>query len=180
MLTITVPETELFDEANSEFVTLPAVTLSLEHSLVSLARWESKWEQSFLSTKEKTLEQTVWYVIAMTLDTDIAPEVYSRLTNDNIGEINAYIDSKMTATTFNEINKGSSVQETVTAELIYYWMIALQVPFECETWHLNRLLTLIKVVNIKNQPAKKMSQADIAERQRRLNAERMAKYGTTG
>lgn len=179
MLTIQVSAVELFDEDKNEFVTSAATTLELEHSLASLSSWESKWEQPFLGPQEKTTEQTLDYVRHMTLTPGIPPEFFLTLSNDNIDAVNRYINTKMTATTFNEMPDKVKSREIVTAELIYYWMIALDIPFECENWHLNRLLTLIKVVNIKNQPAKKQGPIDMAAR-RRLNEERQRKYNTTG
>lgn len=179
MLTIHVSATELFDEDKNEFVPSVETTLELEHSLASLSSWESKWEQPFLGPKEKTTEQTLDYIRCMTLTPEIPPEVFSSLSDENLDEINRYINTKMTATTFNEMPDKTRSRELVTAELIYYWMIAMDIPFECERWHLNKLLTLIKVVNIKNQPAKKQGPIDMAAR-RRLNEERQAKYNTTG
>lgn len=180
MLTITVPAVELFDEAKSEFIDLPEVTLSLEHSLVSLSRWESKWKKSFLSGNDKTTEEVRGYIRSMCSDENIPPGVFARLTQTHYEAINAYINEAMTATTFAEMPQKRTSREVVTAELIYYWMIALQIPVECESWHINRLLALIKVANLKNQPAKKMGKTDMLAERARINEERKARYATSG
>lgn len=180
MLVITIPATEMFDENKQEFFTLEEQKLQLEHSLVSLSKWESKWCKAFLTKNEKTIEETLDYIRCMTITQNVDPSVYSRLTRSNIEEINNYIAAPMTATTFNENGQKSNNREIVTSELIYYWMIALNIPMECQKWHLNRLLTLIRVCNIKNTPPKKMSKRDIASRNASLNAARRKKLNTKG
>lgn len=179
MLQITVPAVEMFDDEKQEFITGKEQTLQLEHSLVSLSKWESKWCKSFFSKQEKTYEETLDYIKCMTLTQNVQPEVYTRLTRENIIEINKYIEAPMTATYFSDRNDKPN-RETITSELIYYWMIALNVPFECQKWHLNRLLTLIKVCNIKNKPPKKMSKREIMSRNAALNAARRQQYNTKG
>ncbi len=180
MLRITIPAVEEWDELAQEFVTTKEQTLCLEHSLVSLSKWESKWCKPFLSKQEKTYEETIDYIKYMTLTPNVDPEVYRVLTNDNIAEINKYIEAPMTATTFSRDRNSKSGQEIVTSELIYYWMIALNIPFECQKWHLNRLLTLIKVCNIKNTPPKKMSRRDILSRNAAINAARRNQLNSKG
>ena len=180
MLYITIPSCEMYDESTEEFVYAKEQTLQLEHSLVSLSKWESKWRKPFLSKQDKTMEETIDYVRCMTVNQVSDPTVYSRLTLDNLNSINEYIGSPMTATTFSNTPKGGSSGEQVTSELIYYWMIALNIPFECQKWHLNRLLTLIRVCEVKNQPPKKMSKREIMSRNAALNAARRKKLGTKG
>lgn len=171
MLKITVPATELYDEATNEFVSSKEQIIQLEHSLVSLSKWESKWCKPFLTKEEKTVEETIDYVKCMTITQNIDDKVYQFLTNNNIQQVRKYIDAPMTATTFSNDNKKVN-REIITAEVIYYWMIALNIPFECQKWHLNRLLTLINVCNIKNSPPKKMGKAELARRNASLNAAR--------
>lgn len=179
MLKITVVLDEGYDEKQSQFVALKTFDLELEHSLVSLSKWESEFCKPFLGKEDKTLEETIWYVIAMTMTENVPREIYDKLSNSNIDDVNAYIGAPMTATTFTE-KQSKAAQEVITAEIIYWWMIGLNIPFECETWHFNRLLTLIRVCNLKNAPPKKMSRAEQAQQQRDLNAKRKATSNSTG
>ena len=180
MLTITVPAKEMFDEQTQTFFTLKAQTLQLEHSLVSISKWESKWCKPFLAKNAQiTTEETLDYIRCMTITQNVDPTVYRRLTRSNIDEINKYIDSPMTATTFSE-NKQGGGSETPTSELIYYWMISQNVPMECQKWHLNRLLTLLRIFSVKSQSPKKMSKRDIMNRYASLNAARRKQFNTKG
>lgn len=181
MLVITVQGVEGWDEQKEEFVPAkPPVCLQLEHSLISLAKWESKWEKPFLSKEQKTVEETIDYIRCMTLNSNVPADVYDRLSAQNFRDVNAYIDAKRSATTIREEQKGHRGTEIVTSELIYYWMVALQIPFECQKWHLNRLLTLIRVCDIKNQPNKKMSKNEIMNQNAALNAARRKQMHTKG
>lgn len=180
MLKITIPATELWDEEKQEFVYTKEQTIQLEHSLVSLSKWESKWCKVFISNQPKTIEETLDYIKCMTLTQNVDPNIYKCLTNDNIAQVNRYIEAPMTATYISQQGKKGG-REQVTSELIYYWMIALNIPFDpCQKWHLNRLLTLIQVCNLKNQPPKKMSRREIMNRNTALNEARRKQLNTRG
>lgn len=180
MLRIVIPEQELWDEEKQEFISRPERVLELEHSLDSLSKWESKWCKPFLSRKEKTDEETLDYIKCMTLTQDVEPEVYDRFTVDNFRQINKYIEAPMTATTFSDDKRAKGAHEIVTAEIMFYWMIALNIPLECQYWHLNRLLALVKVCNIKNAPAKKHSKRELISRNAALNEARRKQLNTRG
>ena len=180
MLRITVPANELWDETKQTFIPVEEQTLQLEHSLVSLSKWESKWCKPFYSKEEKTYEETLDYIKCMTITQHVKPEVYRCLTQENVIQINEYIEAPMTATTFSQTEKRKINGEQITAELIYYWMIVSNIPFECQKWHLNRLITLIRVCSIKNQPPKKRSKQELASNYAKINAARRAKYNSKG
>ena len=180
MLKIETPETELWDEYNQRFILVKKQILFLEHSLISLSRWESNWEKPFLKRNDKkTLVETIDYVRCMTINNNVDPNVYRVLTADNINAINAYVNAKKTATIVYE-DKHRSTGETVTSELIYYWMVSLGIPFECQKWHLNRLLTLIRVCNVKNSPGKKMGRNALLNRYASLNKKRREAMHSNG
>lgn len=181
MLQIKVPIVpEKWDEEKEEFVPPTFQVLNLEHSLVSLSKWESKWNKFYLSKEEKTAEEVIDYIKCMTLTKNVDPEVYEHLTKTNIDEINRYIEAPMTATILPKSAKGKSSSEMVSSESIYYWMITLGIPFECQKWHLNRLITLIGVCNAKNAPPKKMSKRQIMNQNAALNAKRRKQFNTRG
>lgn len=180
MLYITIPATEQWNEHKQEFVMSKEQTLQLEHSLVALSKWESKWCKPFFTKTDKTYEETIDYIRCMTITQNVKDEIYYCLSQDNIDRIYDYINAPMTATTISEIKKKNGKSEQVTAEIIYYQMIALQIPFECQKWHINRLLTLIRVCDAKNQPPKKMSQREIMERYASINEERRKKLNSKG
>ena len=180
MLQIKVPiGSERWDDEKEEFIEPESCVLNLEHSLVSLSKWESKWCKPFLSSI-KTDEETLDYIKCMTLGNNVDPDVYNHLTPDNVKDIEQYINAPMTATTFRDDKRAKPNREIVTSDIIYYWMITLQIPPEYRYWHLNRLLALIRVCNIKNTPPKKMSRRETAEYYSKLNAERKKKMNTKG
>lgn len=178
MLRLVIPERELFDEATETFINLKEQPIQLEHSLISLTKWESKWRKPFLSNEKKTLEQTIDYIRCMTLTQGLNDIVFRTLPPDIVNQINEYVDSSFTATTFSHEDPPS--REIVTAEIIYYMMIKLGIPFECQKWHLSRLMTLIRVCSIKESPEKKMGRQELLARNRELNEARKAKYNTKG
>lgn len=185
MLRITIPKSEYFDEETQQFIEIKQTTLQLEHSLVSISKWEAKWHKPFLSENKMTLEETIDYIRCMTITQNVDMSTYLGLTDQNIKDVMDYIDDPMTATTFTEDKTAlpeskMKKKEIVTSELIYYWMVALNIPWECQKWHLSRLITLIRVCELKNQPPKKMSKSEIMSRNRALNAARRNKLNSRG
>lgn len=180
MLIITVPGVETYDESVDEFVSSQETILELEHSLVSLSKWESIYEKPFLGAVEKTPEEILGYIKVMIMTPEVPEEVFSRLSESNFQEIDAYINAKMTATWFSETPGAPRSRDVITSELIYYWLTVFQIPFSCETWHLNRLFTLIRICNVKQSKPEKMSRGEMAARNRELNAQRRAQLGSKG
>lgn len=183
MLTLIIASEEAFNHQTEEFETFPEVKLELEHSLVSLSKWESKFEKPFLDKKGHTTKETLGYIEAMILTPDFSPGVIFRFRQEQIDAVNEYIEAKMTATTFGDLpehGRNRARPETITSELIYYWMVAYNIPFEVERWHLNRLFALIRICNVKNSKPKKMSRQELNRRNRELNDERRRRLGTTG
>jgi len=183
MLTIIIPKKKLWDSKQEVFIDTKEYKLTLEHSLVSISKWEAKWHKPFISDDKKTQEQTVDYIKFMTLTQNVDDSVYELLTKENFKSVTNYIEDTMTATWFSEPKKpqGPQKKETITSELIYYWMVALEIPFECQKWHLNRLLTLVKVCNAKAKSAnKKTNRKEMLSKNAELNAARRKKLGTSG
>ena len=178
MISIKLAKSETYDATNNEFIELPEKTLYLEHSLVSISRWESKWCKPFLSKNNKTHNELIDYIKCMS-DEPINDADVLRLTSKDVERINNYINSPMTATTITERN-GRPSNEIITSELLYFAMINNNIPFECQHWHLNRLIMLIRVCNVKQSQPKKMSKRDIYNRNRSLNAARKKQLGTKG
>lgn len=180
MLTLNIEEREVYNDDLNEFVSIPAATIRLEHSLVSISKWESKWKVPFLGKEEKTPEQTLDYIKMMTITQNVDPMVYAGLTREHMRQINEYISDPMTATWFSEKDKKVNNGRVVTSELIYYWMIALNIPIEFQKWHLNKLMTLIQVCNEEQQPKKELNKKDLYARNRSLNAARKAAMHSKG
>lgn len=189
MLEITIPKQhyEFYNESENEFsvVDVKETTIQMEHSLISLKKWEQKWQKPFLNNDQKSKEEQIDYFRCMTLSKNIDPNVYNWIPIDELNKIMEYIKNPMTATTIwfrgnKTIGAQKNQNETVTAELIYYWMIALMIPIEFEKWHLNQLLTLIQVVNIKNGKDQKLDKVTAAKERDRLNAKRRAMLKSKG
>lgn len=180
MLEINIQPREHYDEELETFFDVPSQVWRLEHSLVSLSKWESFFQKPFFNTKDKTDKELLWYVHAMVMTPTISLNDLSLLSEDNFQEIQKYIESEQTATTIHDSNPNRPNREVITAELIYYWMISYNIPFECQYWHLSRLLMLIRVCNLKNTPPKKMSRHEHLSRQRQLNAQRRAQLNSSG
>ena len=179
MLELVIQETELFDENTLEFIEVKETVIRLEHSLVSISKWEANWKVPFLTKDPKTREQTIDYIRCMTITQNVKPEVYYALTNEHIEAVNKYISDDKTATTFSNTREAPS-RAIITSELIYYWMTQFNIPMECQKWHLSRLLTLIRIASIKNAPDKKMSKREILSQNRALNAARRKSLRTKG
>lgn len=181
MLKINIPEIEAWDSKSEQFITIPAQTLLAEHSLLSISKWEAKYNKSFLSTKLSN-QEFIEYFKCMLITQNVNTSYFELLPYSIVKEIIDYIEAPMTATTFSNHGPsgGPKDRTVITSELIYYWMILHEIPFECEKWHLNRLLTLIRVCNAKNGNTKKMSKGEIFENNRALNAARRAKLKSRG
>lgn len=180
MLQLSIGQSEYYDEKRNLFITPKPVTVRLEHSLKSLAKWESKWKKPFLSKKEITREESIDYIRCMEVTGQIDQSIFDYLTNEQLNQVDEYINDKMTATTINRRGPQKKSNEIITAEIIYFWMIQNGIPPEYERWHLNRLLTLIEVCSIKGGPQKKMSAKEQMAQQRALNSARRAKHHTKG
>ena len=180
MLKLILLGTEYFNEETNMFEWFDNVEIELEHSLVSLSKWESKYQKPFLTNESKSAEELFYYIEAMIISPIYPDDLQSRLSQGNIEKIQAYVESKESATTFGSMPERKGRGEIITAELIYYWMVAFNIPFECQYWHLNRLFSLIRICNIKTSKPKKMSRSEIAARNRALNEQRRAQLNTSG
>lgn len=180
MLILKVGAIECFDEETSRFTVQGGFDLELEHSLVALSKWESLHKKPFLTKEPKSFEELKSYIKGMILNPIYPQDILDHLTKEQFDKITSYIESTESATTFPQKEEGRSRRETVTAELIYYWMVVFNINIECQTWHLNRLFSLLRIASIKNSKPKKMSPRDLAARNRRLNEERKRQYNTSG
>ena len=180
MIQVTIPGGEIFDSETNEFINFKTTTLSLEHSLLSISKWEAKHKKPFLKKADRSAEEILDYIACMSITQNVDPRIFRKIPANEIRRVGRYIEDPMTATTFNEESPKNNKSQTVTSELIYYWMIAYNIPFECQKWHINRLLTLIRICGIKNAPPKKTSKAEMMRRRSQLNAERRSKLHTKG
>lgn len=180
MLKIEIPDREIWNSKTNTFSMIKGASICLEHSLVSISKWESKYHKPFISKDQKTREEIVYYIKCMTITQNVKDEVYSILTNQNMEEITKYIEDPMTATKIEKTNQSKANSQFLTSELIYYYMVAYQIPFECQRWNLNRLFVLINICNEKNKNPKKYSKKDILSRNAALNKARREKLGTKG
>lgn len=180
MLKIIIKSEELYDESYNTFTDIEGFELELEHSLLSLSKWESKFQKPFLSAGEMSTDEIIYYVMCMIITPNITEKMVHDSSDQIFGPVNEYINSPESATTFGNLPKKTGPAEVITSELIYYWLVMFSIPFECESWHLNRLFSLIRICNVKNQPAKKMGRNELAQRNRELNERRKAELGTKG
>jgi len=180
MLRITIQGEEFFNEETDTFSSVGGLELDLEHSLLSLSKWESEFQKPFLAGGEKTPDQILGYIRCMILTPDVDKDILLHFSQENLNQTNEYINSQQSATTFGTMPERRGRGETITSELIYYWMVAFNIPFSCETWHINRLFALIRICNIKNSKPTKMSRHDMASRNQELNAQRKAQLNTAG
>jgi hypothetical protein len=182
MLQLTIPAHEYYNQRTGEFGYTHDTTIQLEHSLVSISKWESKWRKPYLGNEQKTRTQYIDYIRCMTITQNVDPMVYGFITDKQFKQIDDYINAPMTATWFSEKpgNRPPTKPIVITSEIIYYWMIALNIPVEFQKWHLNRLLTLIRVCNEKNAPARKRDKKAMLEERRALNDARRKRLNTRG
>ena len=181
MLKLTIPPRELWDEKNEQFIHIKGATLTLEHSLVSISKWEARWKKPFLGSAAKTKEESLDYVRCMTLTQNVDPDIYRNLDNRSMDLVNRYISENQTATWFSDkTGKKNSKKKTITSEVIYGWMVSLNIPFECQKWHLSRLLTLIHVCDVNNSSSNKLDKKQSALQRNALNAKRRKAHHSKG
>jgi len=177
---IVIPKSSFYDEYKNEFITIPETTLTLEHSLLSISKWESKWHIPYLMDKPKTVEQAIDYIRCMTITQNVDPEIYNYIPDSELLKIKEYIEDPMTATTIAEEEGRGRNRKIRTSEVIYFYMVSYNIPVEFERWHFNRLMMLINVCNEENKPKKKMSKKDTINRYSAINAANRLKYNSRG
>ncbi len=185
MLTIIIPQSEGFNEITSEFITIPETHLNLEHSLISISKWESKWHKAFLKDNNKTPEEMLDYIKCMTLNKNVDESIYNFLNHNHINKIIKYMQDRQSAAYLNDageklLSGRTKTGDVLTSDLIYYMMFSLKIPIECQKWHLNRLLILIHIFNIKNSAGKRSNNRSILSNNAAINASRRKKYNTRG
>lgn len=181
MLTIYIKGQTLWDERSQMFIDVNDTVIQLEHSLLSLSKWEAKHHKAYLKKGIKlTVEEKIDYLRCMTINKNVNPYAYYLLTEDQLNQISDYTNDPQTATVFMENKEPKHTSSFITSELIYYYMFSLNIPMECQKWHLNRLLTLIKLCNIKNSPPKKQSSESTIKQYAALNAARRKRMHSRG
>lgn len=181
MLEIEIPPRELWNEQKEEFIYVKGAKLRLEHSLLSISKWESKWKKRYLDEKNKlTYEESIDYVRCMTMNQNVDLEVYYGIDEKTMSQINEYINDNRSATTFTKRSDEKPGRERISSELIYYWMVSYNIPFECEKWHLSRLMTLIRICNVKQEKPPKVPKATAAASRASLNAARRRSLNSKG
>lgn len=176
MLELHISETELWDPVSEKFLLVKEQSLPLEHSLLSISKWEEKWHKPMplINNERLSGDEFLDYVRCMTISRNPDPLVYRCITAREVEAIMAYINDPHTATWFGNEKSGGNDKRPLTTELIYHLMFAFGVSKECEKWHLNRLMTQLRVEYEESKPSKKKTPAEIAERHRMLNAKRRA------
>lgn len=180
MLQLKIDDASFYDERTESFLDIKGQTIQLEHSLVSISKWEAKWKKPFLSREPKTREETIDYIRFMTITQCVNPLLYTLITDEMVEKINTYIDDPMTATTIRKTEGKGSARGIITSEEVYYYMTAYQIPFEAQRWHFNRLMTLIRVCDEHNKPKKKGRVGENRANWSKVNAARRAKLGSRG
>lgn len=182
MLNLVIPESEWFDSNTNKFIYYPETKLQMEHSLIAISKWEAKWKKPFLRKEQRTTEEFIDYLRCMTINQNVDPKIYYRLGKKEIDIIQQYIDDPHSATTFSNFKENKpGKKEVITSELIYYWMVSAQIPFECEKWHLSNLMNLLRIADIKSGgKSNKMPKADTYKQYRALNEARRAKHHSKG
>ena len=180
MLSLQIQGCDFWDESTNQFVPMKSQVLQLEHSLVSISKWEAKYKKPFLSREGRTREETLDYIKAMTITQNVNPLLYNLITDDHIRKVNEYIDDPMSATTIKKQEGKGNAFKIITSEEIYASMVELRVPAEYQKWHFNRLMMLLRVLGERNKPPKKMRKSELARRNRSLNAARRARLGSRG
>lgn len=182
--TITLKAGELYDEEKEEFINISEdKSIVIEHSLLSISKWESKWHKIYLDDKLKlTHEESLDYIRCMTLTQNVDPNYYRLIDNNKLIEIQKYMNDPYSATYFNEVPRGTAQRhsEKISSEVLYYYMFKLGIPKDCEKWHINRLQNLIRIFSIKDAPDQKMNKRQTADYYRRLNAQRRSKLKSKG
>lgn len=180
MITIHFEEMEYYDEQLNRFYTLPPKVVNFEYSLAAVAEWEAIWKIPLLNT-ELGVDSDMFLSLAMCMSDDRELLEYY-LDDTEKAELHKYLSDSQTATTINSSQNGNTTGrgKVYTAEEIYALMFMNGIPIEWESRNLNRLLVILRIISIYQNPPKKMSQQDVMKQNARLNRERKNKYKTKG